>query len=241
MALEAVLRDLENGSPMRDPEMYHVAIYGQPATDHTWGWSVEGHHLSVNIMLIDGQRFSVTPSFWGSNPAVVKSGPLKGLDTLAAEQRLGREFVKSLTPQQQQKAIISTTAPSDIITGADHQVERIKFDPPQGIAFDELDADQQKALLHLVAQFAAKYRREIVNQVDKRTPILNGHGMYFAWAGGLEPGQGHYYRVQTPEFVFEYDNTQNNANHIHTVWRAFNGDFGADLLREHYENSPHHQ
>ncbi len=239
MALEGILRELENGNPVRDPEMYHVAVYGHPATDRTWGWSVEGHHLSVNLMLVDGQRFSVTPSFWGSNPAVVKAGPFQGLDTLSTEQQLGREFVKSLSPEQQKQAIIAASAPSDIITAAERKVERGKFDPPLGIPFSELDARQRDDLLKLVSQFAAKYRQGIIDQIAQRTPIIDGTGMYFAWAGGLEVGEGHYYRIQTPAFVFEYDNTQNDANHIHTVWRAFDGDFGADLLRKHYEDSPH--
>ncbi len=102
MALESILRDLENGNPRRDPEMYHVAVYGQPSLDKTWGWSVEGHHLSVNLMLIDGRRFSVTPSFWGSNPAIVKAGPLQGLDALAAEQQLARELIESFTAEQRE-------------------------------------------------------------------------------------------------------------------------------------------
>ena len=95
-------------------------------------------------------------------------------------------------------------------------------------------------LLDLVGRFAEKYRRQILDQIGEQTPILNGRGMTFAWAGGVEPGEGHYYRIQTPHFLFEYDNIQNNANHIHTVWRQFDGDFGADLLRLHYETSPHH-
>ncbi len=240
MALESILRELESGNPARDPEMYHVAIHGRPDPQHTWGWSVEGHHLSVNVTLADGEHFSVTPSFWGSNPAVVKSGPFQGLETLADEQNLGRAFVQSLSPEQRNKAIIASTAPSEIVTGAQRQVERQQFDPPQGIAFDDLDAQQQMRLLNLASQFTTKYRSEIIEQISHRSPI-EGKGMYFAWAGSTEPGQGHYYRIQTPHFLFEYDNTQNDANHVHTVWRAFDGDFGEDLLRKHYEESPHHK
>ena len=95
-------------------------------------------------------------------------------------------------------------------------------------------------LLALVNEYAVKYRPPILEQINRRTPIADGNDMYFAWAGGLEPGQGHYYRVQTPTFLFEYDNTQNDANHIHAVWRQFDGDFGEDLLRQHYETEPRH-
>jgi hypothetical protein len=241
IALEAILRDLEDGNPARDPEMYHVAVYGKPSTKDTWGWSFEGHHLSVNLTLVEGQRFCVTPSFFGSNPAVVQAGPFKGLDTLASEQQLARELVRSLTPEQRNLAVIAEKAPRDIVSGAERNVAKSQFQPPQGISFEKLNAKQQEMLLNLVRQFAAKYRTQILKQIGQRTPIIEGRGMHFAWAGGFEPGEGHYYRIQTPHFLFEYDNTQNGANHIHTVWRQFDGDFGEDLLRRHYETSPHHK
>lgn len=241
MMLESILRDLEGGRPVRDPEMYHLAIYGRPSRTETWGWSFEGHHLSVNLTLVEGQRFCVTPSFFGSNPAVVKTGPVEGLETLPSEQQLARALVRSLTAEQRKLAVIAENAPSDIITRAERNVEGNQFQPPQGISFEKLDAKQQQMLLNLVGQFAAKYRRRIIRQIGERTPVIEGRGMYFAWAGGVGPGEGHYYRIQTPHFLFEYDNTQNGANHIHAVWRHFDGDFGADLLRRHYETAPHHQ
>jgi len=239
MALEAILRKLENGNAARDPEMYHVAVFGRPSTEQTWGWSFEGHHLSVNLTLVGGQQFSVTPSFFGSNPAVVKDGPQKGLETLAIEQQLARKLVRSLTPQQRTLAVIADKAPADIITRADPSVGRDRFHPPKGIPFEQLTTEQQQQLLTLVRHFADKYRPQVIDQIARRTPIADGRGMLFAWAGGTDPGQGHYYRIQTPHFVFEYDNTQNDANHVHAVWRQFDGDFGADLLRRHYEASPH--
>jgi hypothetical protein len=241
MALEEILHDLEGGNPARDPELYHVAVFGTPSTSASWGWSFEGHHLSVNLTLVDGRQFSVTPSFFGTNPAKVPTGPQAGWEVLGAEQHQARKLVQSLTPEQRKLAIIATTAPSDIITGADRSVGKDRFEPPQGISFDRLSGSQQEMLLELVRQFAAKHRRPIIEQVHQRTPIDSGAGMHFAWAGGLEPGEGHYYRIQTPHFLFEYDNTQNDANHIHAVWREFDGDFGEDLLRRHYETSPHHR
>ena len=240
MALESILRDLEGGNAARDPEMYHVAIHGTPSTTSTWGWSFEGHHLSVNLTLVDGQRVAVTPSFFGSNPAIVPSGQQQGLEVLAAEQQLARELVRSLSPQQRKRAIISDESPNEILTRAERKIDKGRFEPPQGISFDQLNADQRALLLKLVSQFADKYRQTIVKQIEQRTPIRGGQGMYFAWAGSVEPGTGHYYRIQTPQFLFEYDNTQNNANHVHAVWRQFDGDFGEDLLRQHYDTSPHH-
>jgi hypothetical protein len=239
--LEAILRDLQNGNPARDPEMYHVAVFGKPSVESTWGWRFEGHHLSVNVTLVDGKRFCVTPSFFGSNPAKVKRGRFAGVEALAAEQHLARRLVVSLSPAQRKLAVIAAEAPRDILTGAARAVDRGRFEPPQGIPFEQLSETQQGLLLQVVDEFVAKYRPEIVEQIDDRKPIANGQGMHFAWAGGFEPGQGHYYRVQTADFLFEYDNTQAEANHIHAVWRQFDGDFGEDLLRAHYAHSPHHQ
>jgi Protein of unknown function (DUF3500) len=240
IALETILHDLEDGNPMRDSEMYHVAIFGTPSTGKTWGWSFEGHHLSVNLTLVEGQKICVTPSFFGSNPAIVQSGPFQGLDTLAPEQQLARDLVRAFTPEQRKLAVIAAQAPPDIITAAQREVAADQFQPPQGIPIEKLNANQRKLLLELVGHFTRKYRAQILDQINRRTPILEDHGITFAWAGGMEPGEGHYYRIQTPHFLFEYDNSQNKANHIHTVWRQFDGDFGADLLRQHYQTAPHH-
>ncbi|GAB6165575.1 DUF3500 domain-containing protein [Thermostilla marina] len=240
-ALETVLRDMENGNPARDSGAYHIAVFGTPGSDATWGWSFEGHHLSINVTVVDGTHFSATPSFFGSNPAIVPEGPHEGLDVLHEEQSLARRLVRSLTPTQREKAIIAEKAPRDILTSAETEVAEDRFHPPQGIPFEELDAEQQDLVRRLAAQFTRKYRRPIVAQLERRTTLIPGKESFFAWAGGIEPGQGHYWRIQTPDYVFEYDNTQNNANHIHTVWRSFADDFGRDLLKEHYEHADHHQ
>ena len=241
VSLETVLRDLENGNPARDPELYHVAVFGKPSTEKTWGWCFEGHHLSINVTLVDGRRFRVTPSFFGSNPAQARRGRFQGVEVLAVEQHLARRLARSLSPEQRKSAVIATKAPRDILTGADREVSRSRFQPPQGIPFEKLNEQQQKMLLKLVSEFALKYRPTIIDQIDRQTRIANGRNMHFAWAGGFEPGQGHYYRIQTAEFLFEYDNTQGGANHVHAVWRQFDGDFGDDLLRTHYDTARHHR
>ena len=240
IALEKILYDLEQENPMRDSGKYHVAIHGEPSADQTWGWSFEGHHLSINVTLVDGKRLCVTPSFFGSNPAIVPSGTFKGLDTLQKEQSLARKLVQSLGREQRQMAVIAEKAPPEILTKAEIRVSADQFQPPKGIPYAKLSPSQQAMLLELVDQFLQKYREPIVGEIQRRTPITDGDGVFFAWAGGIEPGEGHYYRVQTPFFLFEYDNTQNDANHVHAVWRQFEGDFGEDLLGHHYRTSPHH-
>ena len=255
MSLEQVLHDLENANPIRDPELYYISIYGNPAGslnakppaesdkphDHadrpTWSVRWEGHHLSLNVTVAAGERVSLTPSFFGSNPGEVREGPFKGLQILAAEQSLARELVQSLDTDQLKLALLDGKAPDDIITSADRAVNKGVFLPAQGVPFEKLRPTQQRLLLALVESYAGKYRPELLEQIDDRKKIADGHGLFFAWAGGTEPGQGHYYRIQSEHYLFEYDNTQNNANHVHAVWRDLDGDFGADILAEHYRQA----
>ena len=235
MTLEAMLHELENKNPIRDPELYYVSIFGEPKEGGTWAWRFEGHHLSINVAIAKGKLFSVTPSFFGTNPARARGGALDGLEVLDEEQDLARELVKSLSEAQRKLAIIASDAPADIITKQDRKADREAFLPAKGIPFAKLEPAQQEKLLDLLALYATKYRPEIVAEIDGRKPIDGKRDLHFAWAGGLERGEGHYYRIQSDQFLFEYDNTQNGANHVHAVWRDFDGDFGRDLLKEHHE------
>jgi hypothetical protein len=235
MSLEQILHEMEEKNPIRNPALYYVSIFGEPSAKGTWSWRYEGHHLSINITIVKGKLLSVTPSFFGSNPAMVKEGAFKGFKALAEEEDLARELVKSLSAEQQKKAIIAAEAHKDIFTAQDRNVDKGLFTPTMGISQDELNADQQKLLNDLIKVYATKYRLEIVKQMEERKNLFTAKDVRFAWMGGTEPGEGHYYRIQTPIFLFEYDCTQNEANHVHAVWRDFDGDFGADLLRMHYE------
>jgi hypothetical protein len=237
MSLEAILHDLENKNPIRNPELYYVTIFGSPSSKETWSWRFEGHHLSVNFTLVGGTLYSVTPSFFGSNPGMVKQGPLQGLRPLAAKEDHARALVQSLSEEQKSKAIIAKDAPQDIITAQERIADRKLFEPAKGIPFAELNSDQQAMLLKVVNEYLVKHREPVIASIDKRQKIADGKDMVFAWAGGMNVGEPHYYRIQTPVFIFEYDNTQNDANHVHAVWREFDGDFGADLLRLHHENA----
>ncbi len=235
MSLEDILRDLEQGrGPVRDTGRYHWTVFGEPAADATWGWRVEGHHLSLNFTLVKGRGVAVTPSFLGTNPAEVPSGPRKGLRVLAAEEDLGRELLKSLNDEQRRKAVISETAPRDILTGAERKVSPLS---PAGLAAAEMN-DSQKELLHrLIEEYVRRVRPELADADLRQIDEAGRDKIHFAWAGSAEPRKGHYYRIQGPTFLLEYDNTQNDANHIHAVWRDFDGDFGEDLLSKHYEES----
>lgn len=232
--IEQVLRDLERSS-RRDPGLYYVSLFGSP-TNSPWGWRVEGHHLSLNFTVNRDQVFAFSPSFMGSNPAEVRQGPHQGYRTFAVEEDLGRELATSLDMEQRQRGIISTTAPRDIITGSTRKANRLE---PMGIAHSELKPAQQQQLERLLREYVTRFKEAVAEAEWKR--ITNGglDKVFFAWAGSLEKGRGHYYRIQGPHFLVEYDNTQNQANHVHTVWRDFENDFGLDLLRKHYDGGEH--
>lgn len=235
MSLENILFEMENKSPMRDIGLYYITIFGSPQKSD-WGWRLEGHHLSLNFFIFGGKLASVTPSFLGTNPAEIPGGPRKGLRVLAAEEDLARELVKSLTDEQKKIAVIATAAPRDIITG---NSRKAKFLEPVGLGYPKMNPEQQKRLIALIDEYIRRYRAEIADADMKRIQKAGLNKLSFAWAGGLEPGEGHYYRIQGPTFLMEFDNTQNNANHVHCVWRDLEKDFGDDVLAKHYEQAPH--
>jgi hypothetical protein len=237
MALEAVLRDIEKGNgPLRDPARYYVSIFGRPALDQVWGWRVEGHHLAINLTLTGIDGISATPTMFGSNPAEVREGPLTGTRVLAREEDLGRAMVASLTDAQRGIAILEGRAPRDVILGPGREVEILE---PRGLAAHAMTSAQRDTLTALVKAFLFRHRPAIAETEFERIEDVGIARIHFAWAGGRQPGEGHYYRVQGPTFIIEYDNTQNQANHIHSTWRDSSNDFGADLLKAHYESAEH--
>ncbi len=234
MSLEQILYDIEKQKgPVRDSELYFFTVFGMPGKG-AWGWRVEGHHISLNFAIDGGRVASLTPSFMGSNPGEVKEGARKGLRVLEAEEELARKLVKSLDDGQRKTAVIATDAPKEIITSNQRSAKRLE---PAGIAVASLTDSQKDMLRSVVREYVLRFRTDVAEPELER--MLKAGEIYFAWAGGLESGQPHYYRVQGPEFLLEYDNTQNNANHVHTVWRDLKHDFGGDELRAHYEKVPH--
>jgi len=237
MSLDDVLKEMEHGSgPVRDPELYYVSIFGKPDAAGTWGWRVEGHHLSLNFTIVDGKDITVTPSFFGSNPGEVRVGPRAGLRVLGAEEDLGRQLVRSLDDGQKKIAIYTNTSPREVITGNDRKAHALT---PTGLVAAKMNTAQQNLLRQIIEEYVRNYRPELADEDLKNIEKGGWDGIFFAWAGGVEPGRGHYFRVQGPTFLMEFDNTQNDANHIHTVWRDLKNDFGGDLLREHYDQVPH--
>jgi len=229
MGLETVLAETEGA--FRDPELYYLTIFGDPGSHQPWGWRFEGHHLSLNFTSPVAALPAVTPSFFGSNPnARTRNGVVQRV--LVPEEDLARELVKSLDPGQRKMAISSSTAPPDILNGPGRSSTA-----PAGIAHGQLGELQQGLLVRLIKVYLDRHRPDVAAAEWERIERGGLGTVRFSWAGGLEPGQGHYYRVQGGTFILEYDNTQNDANHIHTVWRDAERDFGVDLLKEHYLQS----
>jgi uncharacterized protein DUF3500 len=238
LRLEGVLRQLETfGGFTRDPDNYAVTIFGAPEQPAPWGWRFEGHHLSLNFTVAPGRAIGVTPAFFGANPADVPSGPLKGLRVLQAEQDLGLALAGGLDPAQRARAMIAAESLGDIVSGPGRG-ESLKT--PAGVPLGDLGAESRALALRLIETYARNMRADLA-EAELRT--LHGAGferVHFAWAGPVDPKRPHYYRLHGPTLLIEYDNTQNNANHIHSVWHDPRGDFGADALGAHYRTHRGH-
>jgi hypothetical protein len=233
--LEEVLFAIE-GRAVRDPELYYFTVFGEPTQTGTWGWRYEGHHASLNWTVVNGRLAASTPQFLGANPADVLEGPRKGTRALAAEEDLGRALVKSLSAARRAQAVLSEAAPRDILTSNSREAA---IQEDKGIPYGQLTDQEQGLLLSLIQEYASAQPLAVAQSRLARVKAGLGN-IRFAWMGGLEKGQGHYYRIQGPTFLIEFDNTQDHANHIHCVWREFRGDWGKDLLAEHYRTAPHH-
>ena len=235
MQLENILKAVENGSgPTRDPEGYRFAVFGTPAAKGTWGWRVEFHHVSLHFDVVNGTAISSTPSFAGANPAEVKDGPQKGQRTLGMLEDTGRALVMALDEGQKKTAVFTNVALNDIVTGNALDIKPLS---PEGVKASAMTAAQRDLLMKVLDAYAGLMTQDIAADRMAKVKKAGIENIAFAWAGALERGQKHYYRVQGPTFLIEFDNTQNDGNHVHSVWRDFNGDFGRDLLREHLKTS----
>ena len=234
MSLEKILFDLENGAPKRDAGRYFFSIFGEPSAKGTWGWRFEGHHQSMNFTIADGKNIAITPSFMGANPGEVTTGPRKGLQVLENEGTLGFDLINALDDEQKKVAIIDVKAPEDVITKEEKRANPLS---PIGLTADKLTDVQKAKLQAIIEEYIGRYRPELAAPELARIKDAGWGKLSFAWAGATNTGAGHYYRVQGPHFLIEYDNTQNNAHHPHAVWRDFENDFGIDMLKKHLTES----
>ncbi len=234
MELEKVLIIIErqtSESRYRDPLNYHFSIFGTPTPDKPWGWRFEGHHITINFASTEGQMVSSTPSFFGSNPGIVRIEEQKGKQVLKLESELALALVNSFTAEQLKVAKFSPEAPKEIITGNNRKATNIE---PRGISFKALSSDQKKDFLQLLEVFVNNYQLGFSKTLMAKIKKAGMENLSFAWAGGLTFEVPQYYRIQGPMLLIEYDNIQNNSNHVHTIVRDLTNDFAEDILREHY-------
>jgi hypothetical protein len=239
--LEGTLRVLEGAvsslvGPRRDPELYYLTLFVGPGGTPPWGWRFEGHHLSVNVTDLGPDGQIVAPLFVGANPARVPSGPKEGLRLLAAEEDLAFELLHMLDPHQRARATIAAQTSGDIVTRSDPTVRPMAF---AGLPAVEMTTAQQRQLRRLLDLYAGRMADSSAYRQLQRIEDAGFERLHFAWAGAHQPRKPHYYRIHGPTVLVEYDNTQSGANHIHTVWRDPENDFGGDLLRRHYARQPH--
>lgn len=236
--LENVLQILEGPTRRfpRDPEMYWLSVFGTPSARGAWGWRFEGHHLSLHFTILGGNVIATSPTFLGSNPAEVREGPRRGLRVLGAEEDAARTLVQALSASQRAMATVAEQAPNDILTSNMIDIQPLT---PAGIRASDLTASQRDLLMQLIEVYTGVMHPDLAADRLARLRSAGVEHIAFAWAGGVERGAKHYYRVQGPTFLIEFDNTQNDGNHVHSVWRDFRGDFGRDLLRDHLRNAPH--
>ena len=243
MSLEEVLRVTEAGGRggfVRDPENYFLAIFGDPSETGMWGFRIEGHHLTLNFTIDKGKVVADTPSFMGSNPAEVRTGPRTGLRVLAVEEDLGRTLVQSLDAAQKAVAVLPGNAPNDIRTGENlniNNIPNLDLNKPTGLQASKLNAKQLETLNALIEEYAYRMPIELADVTMAELKKSGMDKIYFTWAGGMNKGDLHYYRVHGQSFLIEFNNTQNQGNHVHSVWRDLRNDFGRDILKEHLQTA----
>jgi hypothetical protein len=221
MALEHVLDEIEDrqgsrrGLP-RDPALYYVTFFGEPSAAGPWSFRFEGHHVSLHVA-VRGDDVSCTPCFLGANPAVVRHRERVVTRPLGEEEDAARDLLEAAG----ERAIVSPDAPDDILT-----VNAAKLDHLPGADGVRVGREAEE----LMAVYVERMRPDIASREMDR---LRGEPMVFAWAGSTQRGERHYYRLTGRTFLAEYDNTQDDANHVHAVWRDLERDFGADVLWQH--------
>ena len=230
--LEETLFATSGGREMRNPGNYYLMTFGIPTTEGAWGWRFEGHHFSASFTIVDERVVSGTPAFFGGNPARVPedSEVHAGMRPFSREEELGFQLVALFDGEQRSRVIVEVEAPSDILTA---NSQRAEMGPPDGIPIADMSEAQRALLMELMGVYGDRMNPALLDYQMAKIRQAGIERVHFSWAGGTRPGEGHYYRIQGPTFVIEYDNTQNNANHVHSVWRDFDDDFGYDPLRQH--------
>lgn len=221
----------------RDSELYYFSVFGDPSGSDPWAWRAGGHHIGLHFTVIDRQVISPLPLFFGANPAEVRHGSEKGKRILSEEEDLARAVLASLDDTLKAQAIVDSVAPDDILT-KNYRTASPGM-PLSGLAFAAMTGVQRDRLTALIRHYVNRAADEVAGNEWRRIEAAGLDTVTFAWAGPEDARHGHYYSVLGRQFMIEYDNTQNGGNHIHSVWRDFEHDWGEDLLASHYLESAH--
>lgn len=228
MSMEEVLYLLEGGDreknrENRNPGKYYISFFGTPSETGKWGLSVEGHHLSLNYTIDKGEVISSTPEFFGANPAYLGAGPKREIRPLGTEEDLARQILKLSNPDQMKVMLVDAKSPGEVRGANKAQAE---VTTPFGLQVSKFSADQKDVLGKLLSEYLKNMPADV--SAARRTALerAGSDNIYFGWWGGKERNEPHQYYVQGPTFIIEYNNTQNEANHVHSFWRDLGGDFG---------------
>ena len=264
MDMENVLRVVENRPPndtYRDPDNFYFTIFGSPDSEKPWSWRLNGHHMLVQFMVQSGPSgqgkvVAQTPTFFGINPGLLRNDPGMA-DTRMADPRLAKlpqygkhlfkqeeekafALLKTITPEQVKQVVLAPVAYPEILST---NVRTVSMEKVEGLRLADMTPAQRTLFLELLQTYLTNYHVTLANQQMDKLKKDGLDNLRFAWAGDLTTqlgaGKGWYYRIHGPTILIEYDNSQNNANHVHTVVRDLTNDFGEDILREHYRTSNH--
>lgn len=235
LQIEQVLGEMTGSLRFRDPGNYALVVFGDPSGQAPWAWRFEGHHLSLSVVVGPEHGVGVTPVFFGANPARVPNGHAHaGFRLIGAEEDAAFGLVRSLEGPLRTQTIIAERALGDIVSGPGREVS---LQRTEGIPVSRLGGVQQSGVMQILQLYAGTMRDEIATAAMTRLREAGLDTLHFAWAGSLEPGRPHYFRIHGPTALIEYDNTQDGANHVHSVWIDPRGMFGQDMLQRHYRNA----
>lgn len=232
---EGILGELTGSPGYRDPANYALVFFGDPVSGQPWSWRFEGHHLSLTFTIAPGQGVAVTPAFLGANPATVPASHAQaGFSALGTEGAAGFRLLHSLSATQQATALLQAHSFGDILSSPGRESS---LQQPAGLALGAMTAPQRQQAMALIETYVRNARPNIAQtELDKLT-TAGIDTIHFAWAGSQTPQRPHYYRLHGPTLLIEYDNTQNGANHVHSIWHNPANSFGQDLLRAHYQEA----
>ncbi len=226
-SLEEVLYLFEGGEEeyrrqRRHTHKYHITIFGEPSENGTWGWRFEGHHLSLNFVIRDGVIVSSTPEMLGTNPALIDAGPGRSLRVLGTREDLARSILLACNDSQKKAMWISPDAPDEIRGPGEAQPV---VGEAVGLRYAEMSPDQQKLFRELIGEYVKGMPAQVVRDRMQAIEKSGMDNIRMGWWGDAEPNKRHHYVIQGSSFVIEYNNTQNSANHVHSIWRNLAGDF----------------